>query len=50
MLNQISYVMKVLSKKEMKNCLYVEIFIKSKSFITLNEMNNVMKASSANMQ
>jgi len=50
MLNQILYIMKVLLEKEMRNCLYIEIFMKSELFITLNKMNNIMKASSINMQ
>jgi len=50
MLNQTLYVTEILSEEEMKNCSHIEIFMKSESFITLNEMNNVMKASSTNMQ
>jgi len=34
----------------MKNYSYVEIFMKSESFITLNKINNIIKASSTDMQ
>jgi len=50
MLNQTLYIMKVLLKEEMKNCLHVEILMKSKLFIILNEMNDVIKANLINMQ
>jgi len=49
MLNQTSYVTKVLFREKMKNYLHVEIFMKSELFITLDEMNNVMTAISADM-
>jgi len=42
--------MKILSEEKIKDCLHIKIFMKLKSFITLNEMNNVMKVSSADMQ
>jgi len=50
MLNQISYIIKVLLEEKIKNYLHIKIFMKSESFITLNKMNNVMKANSVNMQ
>jgi len=50
MLNQTLYVKKVLIEKKMKDCLHIEILMKLKLFITLNEINNVMKVSTINMQ
>jgi hypothetical protein len=50
MLNQALYIMKILSEKKMQNCSAVEVSMKLKSYITLNEMNNVMKVSSVNLQ
>jgi hypothetical protein len=49
MLNQALYVMKILSEEEMWNCSAVEVSMKL-NCITLNESNNVMKASSAELQ
>jgi len=42
--------MKVLLEEEMRDCLHVEILIKLRLFITLDETDNVMKASWADMQ
>jgi len=50
MLNQTSYVMKVLLEKEMRDCLHVEILMKSKLFIILDKLNNAMKVSTVNLQ
>jgi len=50
MLNQTLYIMKILLEEEIRDCLHIEIFMKSKLFITLNKTDNVMKASLVNMQ
>jgi len=50
MLNQALYVMKVLLEKEMQNCSVIEIFMKSELYIVLNELDNVMKVNSINLQ
>ena len=42
--------MKVLSEEEMQNCLVVEILMKLRLYIILNELNNVMKVSSIKLQ
>jgi len=50
MLNQILYIMKVLSEKKMRNYSHIKILMKSETFITLNKTNNIIKASSINIQ
>jgi len=50
MLNQTSYIMKVLLEEKMKNYSHIKIFIKSKSFIILNKINNIMKTNLTNIQ
>ncbi len=42
--------MKVLSEKEMQDCLAVKVFMKLRLYVTLNESNNVMKISSVELQ
>ena len=42
--------MKVLLKKEMQNCLILEVSMKLRSYVMLNESDNVMKTSSAELQ
>jgi hypothetical protein len=50
MLNQALYIMKILSEEEMQNCSAVEVSMKLRLYVTLNESNNVMKANSAELQ
>ncbi len=42
--------MKVLSEEEIQNYLIIKVLIKSELYIMLNELNNVIKASSAELQ
>jgi hypothetical protein len=42
--------MKILSEEEMQNCSAVEVSMKLRSYVTLNKSDNIMKASSAELQ
>ena len=42
--------MKVLLEEEMQNCSVIKVLMKLKLYITLNELNNIMKASSTELQ
>jgi len=44
-LNQVLYVTEILSEEKMRNCSAMKVLMKSEFFITLDKMNNVMKAS-----
>jgi hypothetical protein len=50
MLNQASYIMKILSEEEMQNCSAVKVLMKLRLYITLNKINNLMKVSSTDLQ
>jgi hypothetical protein len=50
MLNQALYVMKILSKEKMQNCSVVEVSMKLRSYVTLNESDNIIKANSVKLQ
>ena len=42
--------MKVLSKEEMQNCSAVEVLMKLRLYVILNESNNTIEVSSAELQ
>ena len=42
--------MKVLSEKKMQNCLTVEVSMKLRLYVILNELNNTIKVSSVELQ
>ncbi len=42
--------MKVLSEEKMQNCLVVKILMKLRLYIILNESDDIMKVSSAELQ
>ena len=42
--------MKVLSKEKMQNCSAVKVLMKLELYIILNELNNIIKVSSAELQ
>jgi len=49
-LNQVSYIMKVLSEEEMQNCSAVKVLMKSELYVTLDKLDNAMKVSTVNLQ
>ncbi len=42
--------MKVLSEKEMQDCLVIKVLMKLRLYVMLNESDNVMKISSVELQ